>query len=93
MSETELDDERRGQQARELIALAPTVRPAVVAVIEVTVASARAVLAMPAADPDEVWAATVVNVADAMGLDLEREGQLSAAIAVTELVMRQAGES
>jgi hypothetical protein len=70
--------------------LADELRPAVQAALEFAVASAKAVrVASP--DPDEVWAGTVINMADSLGLDLLDKGQLGAAIAVTELVLEQAG--
>jgi hypothetical protein len=70
--------------------LATDLRPAVQAVVEVAVAGARVAL-LSRGDEDQVWAATVINVADTLGLDLTHEGQTAAAVAVTELVMQQAG--
>jgi len=81
---------QRAEQTETVRAVADELRPAVQAVIEFTVAAARAVLAGPG-DPDEVWAATVLNIGQSLGLDLDQPGQLTAAVAVTELVMQQAG--
>jgi hypothetical protein len=86
-----MEQQERERQAAELIGLAPSLRPAVQAVLEFAVAGARAVLRPGGGDPDEVWAATVVNIGQALNLDLEQQGQLTAAVAVTELVMQQAG--
>lgn len=82
--------QQREQQAQELKNLADGLRPAVQAVLDFAVAGAKSALAMPGT-ADEVWAATVINVAESLGLDLEQPGQLSAAVAITELVMQQAG--
>jgi hypothetical protein len=82
--------QQREQQAQELKNLADGLRPAVQAVLDVVVTGAKAVLVMPGA-ADDVWAATVINVAESLGLDMEQPGQLSAAVAITELVMQQAG--
>jgi len=90
MDQQEQEQERE-RLAQELVEQAPKARPAVQAVLEFAVSSARAVLAMAAGDPDEVWAATVVNIAQALALDLEHPGQRAAAVAVAEMVMQQAG--
>jgi hypothetical protein len=82
MDQQEQQDQRdqdRLRRAERVRGLADELRPAVQAVR----------VASP--DPDEVWAGTVINMADSLGLDLLDKGQLGAAIAVTELVLEQAG--
>lgn len=91
-SQQQARDSRRAAAFREMLDMADNLRPAVVSVVEFAVSTARLAIGMPEAPPDEIWAATVVNVADALGLDLDDTGQRTAAGAIAELVMRLAGK-
>lgn len=76
--------------AAELLEKADELRPAMQAMADFIVQGAKLGKTMKA-DPDEVWAATVVNVADGMKLDLEDAGQMGTAAVVAELIMDAAG--
>lgn len=80
------------EQVGALLARANTLRPPIQAVLQFVVQGARTAIQLAPEKSDEIWAATVVNVAQGLKLDLESPGGMSMACSVAELVMQLAGK-
>lgn len=78
-------------EALKLVAVADELRPPIQAFRRLVVDSAKVAAMHQGGSPDEIWAATVINVADGLGLDINSSGQMSAAVFVAESVMYEAG--
>lgn len=87
MTMNEQDEQDR---AAWLLDKAADFRPPIQATVEFAVDAARLATTL-GGTTDEIWAAQVVNLAQALKLDLDDRGQFAAACAITEMSLRLAG--
>jgi hypothetical protein len=85
--DTDQQDVQRAQRLRET---ADELRPPMQAFMDLIIDSTRTAAAMKG-DPDEIWAATVINVARGLRLDVEDPTHMGAAMFVAEVVMKSSG--
>lgn len=85
-----MDQTEKQDRAAKLQATADHLRPPMQAMLDFVVQGAKTAATL-GGNEDEIWAATVINAAEGLQLDLEHPGQMGAAMIVAEVVMEQAG--
>lgn len=83
-------DPQLQERMHKLRETADELRPPMQAFMDLIIDATRAAAAMKG-DPDEIWAATVINVALGLQLDVEDPAHMGAAMFVAEVVMKSSG--
>jgi hypothetical protein len=90
MSDTDGVDPQQLAETQRLRETADELRPPIQAFLKLMFDSVQ-VAGQLHGDPDEIWAATVVNVARGLQLDIASPQQMGAAMFVAEVVMANSG--